>query len=247
MAYRWFIYSVAVIFNVLPVCAQIKAFDHTLFDRVLLQYVDARGNVDYSGLQKNQGLLNSYLEKLSKNPPSPGWSNSDQLAYWINVYNAFTLSLVAQHYPVQSIKDIRPGIPFINSVWDIRFIHIGNATYDLNNIEHKILRKQFDEPRIHFAINCASFSCPRLMNEAYTGEKLETQLTTAARGFLADTTKNKIAGNQISLSKIFDWFGGDFKKKGSLIDFLNQYSPVTIQAGAKISYLNYDWNLNKQH
>ena len=111
---------------------------------------------------------------------------------------------------------------------------------------HFILRKKFNEPRIHFAINCASYSCPRLRNEAYIASKLDAQLTEAAISFLADKTKNDINPDKVVLSKIFDWFGGDFKRNGSLIDFLNHYAPVKISPKAKISYKDYIWTLNKQ-
>ena len=226
--------------------AQSKSVSHEIFDALLKKYINAQGNVDYNGFKKDEKILNNYLDLLSKNEPTATWSKSEQLAYWINVYNAYTISLVSKHYPVASIKDIRPGIPFINSVWDIKFIKIGKNTYDLNNIEHSILRKKFSEPRIHFAINCASYSCPRLRNEAYTASKLEDQLTAAAKDFLADKTKNEITADKISLSKIFDWFTGDFKKQGSLIDFLNLYAPLKINTNAKVGYKDYIWTLNGQ-
>jgi hypothetical protein len=102
-----------------------------------------------------------------------------------------------------------------------------------------------NEPRIHFAINCASFSCPNLLNEAYTEAKLEQQLKAVAKSFINDRTKNTITTNKIEISKIFDWFAGDFKNKGSVIDFLNQYSNVKISGNAKINYKEYNWNLNE--
>lgn len=226
--------------------AQSISISHVLWDNLLKKYVDTLGNVDYDGFKKDKGKLDSYLGVLSKNPPSLNWTKEEQIAYWINAYNAFTISLVAKHYPITSIKDIKSGIPFINSVWDIQFIKIGNKTYDLNNIEHSILRKKFKEPRIHFAINCASYSCPRLRNEAYTSAKLESQLTEAAISFLSDKTKNNITTDNIHISKIFDWFTSDFTKHGSLIEFLNQYSPVRINPKTKIDYKEYIWTLNKQ-
>lgn len=226
--------------------AQTSPFVHDIFDGLLKKYVDKKGNVNYEGLKKDQKVLDSYLTLLSSTPPSASWSRAEQLAYWINAYNAFTISLVVRHYPVASIKEIRPGISFINSVWDIKFIKIGKETYDLNNLEHSILRKKFDEPRIHFAINCASYSCPALRNEAYTADKLEAQLTDAAKTFLADKNKNEFTTDRIAISKIFDWFTGDFKKNGTLIDFLNQYAPIKINAKAKIDYKDYIWSLNKQ-
>ncbi|MBK6480474.1 MAG: DUF547 domain-containing protein [Saprospiraceae bacterium] len=226
--------------------AQTKPVSHDIFDGLLKKYVDKNGNVNYIGLKKDQKILDSYLTLLSSNEPSASWSKDEQLAYWINAYNAFTISLVVKHYPVASIKEIRPGISFINSVWDIKFIKIGKETYDLNNLEHGIIRKKYDEPRVHFAINCASYSCPALRNEAYTADKLDAQLTDAAKSFLADKNKNEFKADRITISKIFDWFTGDFKKNGSLIDFLNKYAPVKINAKAKIDYKDYLWSLNKQ-
>ena len=152
---------------------------------------------------------------------------------------------MSDNYPTESIKDIKKGLPFINSVWDIKFIEIEGATYDLNNIEHGIIRARFNEPRIHFAVNCASKSCPKLRREAFTAEKLEEQLDQATRDFLSDTTKNVIQPNEVQLSKIFLWYGGDFKKEGKLLDFINQHTSVEIEPDANIRYLDYDWRLNE--
>lgn len=223
--------------------------DHKLFDVLLEKYVDEYGNVDYKGFLEDEHELNSYLDQLKDNPPDVDkWSTNDQVAYWINVYNAFTVKLILDNYPVKSIKDIgaKIQIPFINSPWDIKFINIAGEEYDLNNIEHNILRKNFDEPRIHFAIVCASYSCPKLRAESYTGQQLDAQLDAQAQEFLADTTKNEISSNAIKVSKIFSWFKGDFTKNGTLIAFLNQYAPLSIDPKAKISYMDYDWALNEQ-
>ena len=146
---------------------------------------------------------------------------------------------------MESIKKIKKGIPFINSVWDKEFITIEGNAYSLGHIEHEILRKEFDEPRIHFAIVCASISCPKLLNAAYTTDQLEAQLTQQTKEFINDSTRNKIEASQAQLSKIFSWFKGDFTKKGTLADYLNQYSNTQIPADAKISYLDYDWGLNE--
>jgi hypothetical protein len=147
---------------------------------------------------------------------------------------------------LETIKDIGSSIqvPFVNTPWDIKFIEIGGEKLDLNNIEHGILRKEFDEPRIHFAINCASISCPKLRAEAYTAGKLEHQLNDQAIDFINDPERNRIDGDHIRLSKIFRWFGGDFKKNGSLIDFLNRYSREKIHPAVDIVYLDYNWKLN---
>jgi len=223
--------------------------DHKTFDKLLSKYVDEEGNVDYQGFLGEKVAFESYLEELKANPPDiNAWTKNDQIAFWINAYNAFTIQLILNYYPVESIKDIgtKLQIPFVNTPWDIKFIKIGGEEYDLNNIEHNILRKNFDEPRIHFAIVCASFSCPKLRAEAYKGEKLETQLTQQAKSFLADPNKNKITQTSVEISKIFSWFKGDFTKNETLIAFLNRYAQVKIALDADISYMKYDWRLNGQ-
>jgi hypothetical protein len=213
-----------------------------------MKYVDHDGNVNYAGFQKDSVELNKYLDILAHHAPDKEkWSRENQLAYWINVYNAFTIKLILDHYPVKSIKDIGSliQIPFINSPWDIKLIEIAGEKYDLNNVEHSILRKEFDEPRIHFAIVCASFSCPKLRMEAYTAEKLETQLQEQAISFINDPIRNKISKKEAELSKIFSWFKSDFTKNGSLEEFINQYSNTTLDKHSKISFMDYNWALNE--
>ncbi len=232
-----------------PSQAGSEPVDHSLFTQLLRKYVDEKGKVNYSSLKKDEDKLNQYLQLLSANAPDEDtWTREEQLAYWINAYNAFTLRLILDHYPLESIKDIGSAIqiPFVNTPWDIKFIKIGTEKYDLNNIEHSILRKNFDEPRIHFAIVCASYSCPQLRREAYEADRLEEQLSAQARLFLADTTKNKFSKDKAEVSKIFSWFKGDFTKDGTLVDFLNRYAPVTLSSEADVSYRDYDWSLNEQ-
>lgn len=224
-----------------------KPISHELWDSLLTTHVSEEGWVDYKGFVRDSQLLKTYTSLLSSaHPNDANWSREEQLAYWINAYNAFTVLLIIRHYPTQSIKDIKKGIPFVNTVWDIKFIQIEDEIYDLNNIEHSILRPKFEEPRIHFAVNCASVSCPALFNRAFTSQKIERQLTDSAVRFLADESRNKVGSNRLYLSKIFSWFKGDFTKNGSLIDFLNKYAPVQISKDADIEYLDYDWNLNEQ-
>ncbi len=219
---------------------------HELWDGLLKKYASKDGKVNYKGFLQDSVQFNAYLTLLKSNHPNnKHWNEQERLAYWINAYNAFTVKLIVDYYPVKSIKHIKKGLPFINSVWDIKFIKIEGATYDLNNIEHSILRTKFNEPRIHFAINCASVSCPDLRNEAYTPEQLQDQLSEQAKLFLNNPSKNKITTQKIELSSIFSWFRKDFKKNGSLIDFLNIYAPTEIDQNAEIDYLDYDWNLNE--
>lgn len=220
---------------------------HELWNKLVKEHVSTDGDVDYQGFLEEKAQLAKYLDLLSSHHPNPNtWTREELLAYWINAYNAYTIELILRHYPLESIKDIkRWNIPFLNTPWQIKFFSIGGKKYDLNAIEHQILRKQFDEPRIHFAINCASVSCPPLRNEAYTAERLEEQLRDQAFLFINDPTKNTIAKDKVQLSKIFSWFKGDFTKKSSLIEYLNQYTKLTIDPSADISYQEYNWELNE--
>ncbi len=222
---------------------------HDIWDSLLKKHVSDKGNVNYKGFIEDQASFDQYLDLLSNNHPNKdNWSKEEQLAYWINAYNAFTVKIVADNYPVKSIKKIGGFIPFINSVWDKQFIKIQGQKYDLNNIEHNILRTEFNEPRIHFAINCASVSCPQLRNEAYTADKIEAQLDHAAHLFINDSEKNNITPNKIKISKIFSWFQGDFTKSlgpAGVMAYISKYAETEIMRDATVSYMDYDWNLNE--
>ncbi|MBJ6369657.1 DUF547 domain-containing protein [Snuella sedimenti] len=211
--------------------------DHGLWNAFLQTYVSKEGLVNYKSIQSNPEHLNTYLNTITKTPPQSHWTKQETLAYWVNAYNAFTIKLIIDNYPLNSIKDIK-------NPWDKKFITIKNKTLSLNQIEHDILRNM-NEPRIHFAIVCASMSCPKLYNEAYNAKNLEAQLNKAAKHFLNDTTKNKITKNKLELSKLFKWFSSDFKQNGKLVDFLKQYSDIDISKKAKITYKDYNWNLNE--
>ena len=234
----------------LPATTAAAPPSHAQFNKLLKKHVDARGMVNYKGFAKDKTDLKSYLDLLGKNAPADSWSKDDQLAYWINAYNAFTIQLILDHYPIKSIKDIGANIkiPFINTPWDVKFIKIGGETYDLNNIEHGIIRKKFSEPRIHFALVCAAKSCPRLRNEAFEGSRLDAQLDDQGVDFLNSPAKNSITPEQASLSKILDWYGGDFKKMKdmSVKDVVNKFSKTNITNDTNISYQTYDWTLNEQ-
>ncbi len=222
---------------------------HEAFDALLKKYVSVEGKVNYKGFIKDSANLNGYLNLLSKTPPDEKtWSREEQMAYWINAYNAFTIKLIIKYYPIKSIKDIGSSIqiPFVNTPWDIKFIAIGNEKLDLNTMEHGKLRKSFDDPRIHMALVCASKSCPILLNEAYNARKLDEQLTRQTIAFFADSFRNKVSPDRPQLSMIFNWYGMDFSKNGrSVISFVNTYSKVKIKPKAKIDYLDYDWGLNE--
>jgi hypothetical protein len=222
-----------------------RTADHNLWDSLLQTHVNSAGMVDYRGFIADSLRMKAYLLHLSRRHPNATWSREEQLAYWINAYNAFTIDLICQHYPLKSIKDIKPGIPFVNSVWDIQFIHIEKATYDLNNLEHGIIRAKFHDPRIHAALNCASVSCPKLRNRAYTPQGLDGQLDKAARDFINDPSKNQVTKESMKLSRIFLWYGLDFKKQGGVRAFIAGFSSIKSDKKAKITYLDYNWRLNE--
>ncbi|WP_106133674.1 DUF547 domain-containing protein [Mongoliibacter ruber] len=221
---------------------------HEIFDNLLKKHVSKDGKVNYKGFINDMATFEKYLTLLSDNAPDrKTWTKDQQLAYWINAYNAFTIKIIADNYPVESIKDLNPtlNIPMVHTVWTKKFIRIGNEEVSLDDIEHKTIRKEFEEPRIHFAVNCASKSCPPLLNEAFMAEKLDSQLDKVAREFINNTKYNKISKDKAEVSQIFSWFKGDFTKKGTLIDYLNKYSKVKISSNAKVSNLKYDWSLNE--
>jgi hypothetical protein len=210
--------------------------DYSTWDKLLKKYVDIDGNVDYKNLGKEIGLLNSYLKDQTKNPISEYDTNESKLVYYINLYNAATVKLILDNYPLGSIKDLK-------GPWNRQVISIRDKKLSLGDIEHNILRKM-DEPRIHFAINCASYSCPKLLNEAFTVEKLEEQLEKTARNFVNDPKRNVINKEKAMLSQIFKWYKKDFTDKMALADYINKYSTTKISNDTSIEYINYDWSLN---
>jgi hypothetical protein len=216
-----------------------KEFNHNAWNDLLQKYVSEEGLVDYAGLKEDSQKLLFYLYDLRENPPTDDWTREEKLAFWINAYNAMTIDLILESYPA------RKGIKNIRNPWKQRRWKIGETVYNLDTIEHDILR-EMNEPRIHFAINCASFSCPPLLNEAFTAEKLEQQLAKVTKAFITDSKRNTITKDVLEISKIFKWFSKDFTKNGSLIDFLNQYSTIKISQDADIDYKDYDWSLNEQ-
>ncbi|GAA4381323.1 DUF547 domain-containing protein [Hymenobacter koreensis] len=223
--------------------------DHSAFDQLLKKHVNEKGLVNYKAWKADQAAFNQYLQLLSKNPPAAGWSKAEQMAFWINAYNAYTIRLILDHYPLESIKDIgsKIQIPFVTTPWAAKFFSIGGEKTSLDNIEHSILRKKYDDPRIHFALVCASISCPRLRNEAYTAAKLNSQLDDQGRDFLNDPTKNKPGKATAQLSKYFDWYKGDWEKNGqSVVKWVNKYAATKMNTDAKVTYLDYNWKLNAQ-
>ncbi len=215
-----------------------STFDHSVWDQALVLNVSSDGKVNYKGFMRDSSQLYLYFSQLSENPPQENWTKQEKLAYWINAYNAYTIKLIIDSYPIKSIKDL-------DKPWDKKFFKIGGEWYSLNDLEHKILRK-FGDPRIHFAINCASFSCPVVLNKAYTGDTLNAVLEEQTRKFINDPARNHITDKVVSVSQIFSWFKKDFKVNGgNVVDFINNYSKVKITNQPSKGYKEYDWSLNE--
>lgn len=210
-------------------------------DALLKKHVNTKGNVNYKGFKQDEAQLQAYLDQLANIKPQKSWSAAKAKAFWANAYNAYTIQLILDNYPLKSIMNIKRNG---KDAWSIPFAKVGGKTYTLNQIEHEILRKKYSDPKIHVAVNCASGSCPQLPNYAFTEKNYESKTTLLMKKFINDSSRNKISENKVQLSKIFEWFQEDFTKEGDLINFLNQYSNVKINQKAKISYLKYDWSLN---
>lgn len=225
--------------------ATASAFDHSAYDAVLKRYVNSKGMVDYTGLKENRSSLDAYLQKTGavSEAQFDSWSEDEQIAFLTNVYNAETLQYIIDNYPLESIKDLG-GL--LSSAWDKKNVILFGEKTTLNKVEHDILRVDYDEPRIHFALVCAAMSCPPLRREAYTGAKLDSQLDDQARTFLAESNKNRVEGDTVYLSSIFDWYGKDFAKgDDALKAALNPWFKADI-SDKEIEYTDYDWSLNDQ-
>ncbi|HMQ10350.1 MAG TPA: DUF547 domain-containing protein [Oligoflexia bacterium] len=222
---------------------------HEQWTNVLKKYTQEKNQqvlVNYQAIKKNINDLNLYLKQLEQinTKDFNKLNKKEKLAFWINAYNAYTVQLIVDHYPVQSIKDINAGW-FKGGPWKKKFIKLLGNSYSLDNIEHDIIRKDFAEPRIHFAVNCASIGCPSLFQEAFIAEKLDEQLNQAAKHFLSNQNKNQIKDNTMQLSKIFKWYGGDFEKQyGNYQQFIIQTLGLE-KKNYSVDFLDYDWSLNE--
>lgn len=214
--------------------AGVRAPDHGAWNTLLQKHVSPTGVVDYRGFQADEARLDAYLATLAKATPGDGWTRNESLAYWTNGYNAFTIKLILDHWPVKSIRDI-------DEPWDEKWIELDGKTYSLNQIEHEIVRPTFNEPRIHFAFVCAARSCPPLANQAYTANNLESMLERQTRNFIRNEQFNVTQEETVRVSSIFDWYGEDF---GDVRAYLNRYLENDIPAASKINFLDYDWSLN---
>jgi hypothetical protein len=218
--------------------------DHSAFDALLASYVQADGvrYAEWHASTPDRVRLDEYLAVLAAAEPSK-LTRYQRLAFWLNAYNALTLDLVLDHYPVKSIKDV-------DSPWKRKVVTVEGRELSLDEIENEIIRPGWKEPLVHFALNCAAVSCPPLRAEAYDGRRLHDQLEEQAKSFLADSTTNFVdAKGKLHLSKIFDWYRRDFEQeKVSLVDWLRPYLPALEGRAAKdvkIDFADYDWSLNE--
>ena len=211
--------------------------DHGVWNQLLGKHVSSSGKVNYKGFKKDISSLKAYLKILAENPIQSNWSRSEKMAYWINAYNAFTVKLIVDNYPISSITKLDGGKP-----WDKKWIKLGDKTYSLNQIENDILRPQYKDARIHFAVNCAAKSCPPLLNKAWTAKNLESNFERQAKAFINNAQFNKVSAKKIEISKIFEWYAVDF---GDIVQYINKYSTIQAKGNAKVSYLEYDWSLNE--
>lgn len=224
------------------------AFDHTYagYQAVLTSRVSG-GRVDYSGLKAAPAALDAFVAEVSAAPVA-SFSASQKKAFYINAYNALTLDLIADNYPLASILDLDGG-----KVWDTRSFSVGGERLTLNAIENTKLRTLGD-PRIHAAINCAAVSCPPLQSRAFVAESLEAQLDTATRAWVSTMVSTmNVSGGVISVSKIFEWFSVDFARYGgtaqaAALGFIGAYAPAdkaaAVKAAVEVRFLEYDWKLN---
>ena len=225
---------------------QAAQVDHALFASLLGRHVKD-GVVDYQGVKDDEAILDQYLALLAAVDPEP-LSTDDQFAFYVNAYNAWTIKLILSRYPdIRSIKDL--GSLF-SSPWKKPIARIDGGLLTLDQIEHDVLRKRFKDSRVHFAVNCASKSCPPLQGEPFTGSRLNDQLNQVARAFINAPRFNRLEGETLWVSKIFDWFSEDFN--GDVVGYFIKFADVPLKdqleknkGRIKVKYLDYDWSLNE--
>jgi hypothetical protein len=244
---------------------QAAGFDHSGWGTLLKEHVRVLDNgtasqVDYAGLAARRNELRAYLSKLSavRRDQFDLWSTDEQLAFLLNAYNSWTVELILTRYPdLDSIKDLGS---FFQSPWKIRFISLFGEKLSLDDIEHGLIRGsgRYNDPRIHFAVNCASIGCPALRPEPYLGPDLQRQLDDATHLFLRDRSRNRLNGMVLQVSSIFKWYREDFEQGFRSIASLEQFfadhaedlqmteeqKRLLLRGKIKIKFLDYDWKLN---
>lgn len=222
----------------LQACAQ-ETDLHASYHALLNTHTDANGQVDYEGLKPHAPALKAYLNRLADTNVEGMPTKEEQMLFYVNLYNAATIDLILDNYPTTSIMGLDSG-----KTWDVKRVRLGKKLLSLNEIEHEILRKRWDDPRIHVAVNCAAASCPALFL-AESEEQLNEMLDESMRAFVNDTTKNTIASDTLFLSKIFEWYADDF---GDIKTYLKTYvvDPELIDDQTVVRFRPYDWSLNEK-
>ncbi len=232
----------------------IADISHRPWDELLRKHVTNEGLVDYDEWKASAGdvqKLDDYLNHLSHADRSQSATTEQQLAFWINAYNALTVKGILREYPTTSIRNHTGSIGY--NIWDHYSLRVGNQPYSLSAIEHEVLRKM-DEPRIHFAIVCASIGCPRLLNRAFEADQLFEQLDGNAKNFFAQQRNFQIdeEAGTVHVSPILEWFATDFgSDSAAQLNRIRPYLPNDkamqfVDGDVKIAYLDYDWNINRQ-
>jgi hypothetical protein len=219
---------------------------HAPWSALLAKYVTRDGHVDYAGLLDDEDKLDAYLQTLRKTvPDEQKWTPGEQEAYWLNAYNAATVYLVLQYYPIASLSEIKvKSLKGNKSAWEVPSVTVGSRQYSLNQIEREVLRAKFKDPRVHFALASGAESAPPLLNEAYDGARLNQQLDGQVRLFLGSAKYNQLTPGHLLLSGLFDWYSVEFGEGKELIEWLNRYSPVAIAPTATVEFLPFNWALN---
>jgi hypothetical protein len=244
----WIAFGLAVALR----AAGAAEFDHSHapLTKILQRFV-TNDLVAYQALKADRQDLDRYVDQLATVPAADfrSWTKPRQLAFLINLYNATTLRLIIDHYPVKSIKKIGS---LWKGPWSQPVVRLFGGTSTLDDLEHGMIRRDYAEPRVHFALVCAARSCPPLRAEAYRADVLEAQLEEQGRRFLGNTARNSVDATRgvVTLSPLFKWFAGDFEaKSGSVLQFVQPYFPAEARTtlareGIKIRYSDYDWSLN---
>ena len=240
---RWMVVAVLLFSS----CA--NAFEHAAWDALLKRHVvllegGKASRLDYAGVAAEHETLRGYLSSLSavREAQFNAWPKPEQMAFLINTYNAYTVEKVLTRYPdMRSIWDF--GKVFGNPFRD-EFFRLLGARASLDGIEHGMLRKRYAEPRVHYALNCASVGCPMLREEAYSGAHLENQLEEQALRFLSDRSRNRYRDGRLEVSKIFDWYQEDFEPRAQYFERYAKALGMPAGARPRLAFLDYDWSLN---
>lgn len=246
---RYTLYALILILTLSASTARSADMNNGPYSDLLRMYVKD-GLVDYGGLAADREGLDTYLAQMSLVDPK-ALSRDSHMAFYINLYNAATLRLIVDHYPVQSIKNIGS---FFSSPWKLKVVSLHGEMVTLDHIEHDIVRPQFNDPRVHFAFNCSALSCPELLGVPFVGTTLDSQLESAVKGYINDGKNNYLDGTTLYVSKIFSWFSDDFPD--DFVSWFTGYAQGNLKKALEqleaegrrpqVRYLKYNWGLNKQ-